>query len=85
MTTNAKNLVLAAAAAGGMFLILKSYAARPKTSTAFLNPQSFNLSGGSIGVFGGAGITQEQAAANATADYNNQFISPWTTGYGVMR
>lgn len=82
--TNAKNLVLAAAAAGGMFLILKNYAARPKASTAFLNPQAFSLNS-SIGVFGGAGVTQEQAAANATADYNNQFISPWTTGYGVMR
>jgi len=39
--------------------------------------------GNAIGNY--TGLSQADALATAVSDYNDKFISPWTTGYGVLR
>lgn len=39
--------------------------------------------GNAIGDY--TGLTQDQANQKAIHDANDQFISPWTTGYGVYK
>lgn len=93
---NTRKLILAAALAAGTFLLLSRAASggsapAPRRRFGGTLPvvpwsvQTINWSkpGGAIGNY--TGLSQEAAREKAATDYDNQFLSPWTTGYGVRR